>query len=94
MGYTSSQNSTELSDAASNVRANSPVLSSWMLQGSLGVITIWPPKNHWVLYGPSGTGPGRVSPGGLHAERSPGSDWAPALGWRKRPRRTLPCRPL
>jgi hypothetical protein len=57
--FVAGQNSTELTGAASRVSENSPVLSSWMLHGSRGVITIWPPKNHWVLYGPSGIGPGR-----------------------------------
>src|SRR5262249_32649350 len=71
VGYTSSQNSAEFWGAASRVRANSPVLSSWMLQGSLGVITIWLPKNHWVLYGPSGMLPGRVIPGGLQRGTQP-----------------------
>ncbi len=49
IGYTSSQNSTEFCGVASSVRENSPVLSSWMLHGALGVTTIWLPKNHCVL---------------------------------------------
>ena len=51
------------------------MLSSWMLQGSLGVITIWSPKNHWVLCGRSGIFPGWVSPGVLQTGTQPWIGW-------------------
>src|ERR1700722_3094377 len=81
MGYTSSQNSTSLAGAASSMRLNSPVLSSWMLQCSLGVMTIWRPKNHWVLYGFSGIGPGRVIPGVLQLGTQPRIGWGTSASW-------------
>src|ERR1700722_244881 len=81
MGYTSSQNSTSLAGAASSMRLNSPVLSSWMLQCSLGVMTIWRPKNHWVLYGFSGIFPGRVIPGVLQLGTQPRSGGGPSASW-------------